>query len=365
MKRQNRRHRGERRALTLLFAGFVFATLLVVVLISGAVLLLLVQTGVLPTQNYDPRSGYMLVGLMILFSALMGAVLTVVASRLLTRPVNTIVNGMNRLASGDYKTRIHITSALARHPTFVELTDSFNTMAAELEGTELLRSDFINNFSHEFKTPIVSIAGFAKLLRCGEPSAQERDEYLAIIEDESLRLSDMATNVLNMTKIENQTILTGVTRFNLSEQLRNCVLLLERKWTEKGLELDLDLEEYQIEGNEELLRQVWMNLLGNAVKFTPPGGTVRLRMQDGGDTLTVAVSNTGSSIPQDKLETIFRKFYQADESHAAEGNGIGLAIVRSVVRLHGGEVFAESRGDYTTFTVRLMKTQPQTQIASA
>ena len=359
MKPQSPQQRRERRALTLLFAGFVFATLLVVVLISGAVLLLLVRSGILSTQDYDPRSGYLLIGLMVLFSTLMGAVLTFFSGNLITRPVNTIISGMNRLASGDYKTRIHFPSFLARQPVIAELTDSFNTMAAELEGTELLRSDFINNFSHEFKTPIVSIAGFAKLLRYGDLSAQERDEYLAIIEDESMRLSDMATNVLNMTKIENQTILTGVTRFNLSEQLRNCVLLLERKWTEKSLELDLEFEEFLIDGNEDLLRQVWMNLLGNAVKFTPTGGTVRLSVQDSGDTLSVSVSNTGSSIPPDKLETIFRKFYQADESHAAEGNGIGLAIVRSVVRLHGGSVYAESRDDYTTFTVRLPKTQSQ------
>lgn len=359
MKPQSPQQRRERRALTLLFAGFVFATLLVVVLISGAVLLLLVRSGILSTQDYDPRSGYLLIGLMVLFSTLMGAVLTFFSGNLITRPVNTIISGMNRLASGDYKTRIHFPSFLARQPVIAELTDSFNTMAAELEGTELLRSDFINNFSHEFKTPIVSIAGFAKLLRYGDLSAQERDEYLAIIEDESMRLSDMATNVLNMTKIENQTILTGVTRFNLSEQLRNCVLLLERKWTEKSLELDLEFEEFLIDGNEDLLRQVWMNLLGNAVKFTPTGGTVRLSVQDSGDTLSVSVSNTGSSIPPDKLETIFRKFYQADESHASEGNGIGLAIVRSVVRLHGGSVYAESRDDYTTFTVRLPKTQSQ------
>ena len=359
MKPQSPQQRRERRALTLLFAGFVFATLLVVVLISGAVLLLLVRSGILSTQDYDPRSGYLLIGLMVLFSTLMGAVLTFFSGNLITRPVNTIISGMNRLASGDYKTRIHFPSFLARQPVIAELTDSFNTMAAELEGTELLRSDFINNFSHEFKTPIVSIAGFAKLLRYGDLSAQERDEYLAIIEDESMRLSDMATNVLNMTKIENQTILTGVTRFNLSEQLRNCVLLLERKWTEKSLELDLAFEEFLIDGNEDLLRQVWMNLLGNAVKFTPTGGTVRLSVQDSGDTLSVSVSNTGSSIPPDKFETIFRKFYQADESHASEGNGIGLAIVRSVVRLHGGSVYAESRDDYTTFTVRLPKTQSQ------
>ncbi len=345
--------RNQRAALTLLFGGVIFGILLAVVIVSGVTLAVLLRTGALDLVRLNPGGKYAFILMMAVISIVLGAVFAYLFGRLFMQPVNEVINAMNRLASGDFKTRIRFRSALRRHPTVEELTDSFNTMAEELEGTEMLRSDFINNFSHEFKTPIVSIAGFAKLLRRGNLTPEERDEYLGIIEDESMRLSDMATNVLNMTKVENQTILTDVTRFNLSEQLRRCVLLLEDKWTKKALDMNLDVGECMICGNEELLRQVWVNLLDNAVKFSPDGGTVELSAREENGAVTVRVANTGSEIEPDKLEHIWNKFYQADESHAAQGNGLGLSIVRSVVELHGGSVSAASRDDYTVFTVTL------------
>jgi signal transduction histidine kinase len=217
----------------------------------------------------------------------------------------------------------------------------------------MLRGDFINNFSHEFKTPIVSIAGFAKLLKRGNLTEEQRIAYLTSIEEESLRLSYMATNVLNLTKIENQTILTDVTSFNLSEQVRSAVLLLEAKWSEKNIDLQLDFDEYTIEGNEELLKQVWINLMDNAVKFSPRCGSVLLDIVKEGFTVKVTVSNTGPEIPEEKRDRIFSKFYQADESHATAGNGIGLAIVKRVVDLHGGAVEVTCKDGMTSFTVTL------------
>ena len=349
----NEKERKHRAALTLLFGGVVFAILLLAVVVSGLVLVLLLRSGALSVLRIDAGGKYAFISMMAVVSISLGAVFSYIFGRLFMQPVNEVINAMNRLASGDFKTRIRFHTALRRHPTVEELTDSFNTMAEELEGTEMLRSDFINNFSHEFKTPIVSIAGFAKLLRYGDLAPEERDEYLGIIEDESMRLSDMATNVLNMTKVESQTILTDVTRFNLSEQLRRCVLLLEDKWTRKALDMNLDVGECMVSGNEELLRQVWVNLLDNAVKFSPDGGTVELSAREDGGAVMVRVANTGSEIPADKLDHIWSKFYQADESHAAQGNGLGLSIVKSVVELHGGTVGAESHDDYTVFTVTL------------
>ena len=238
-------------------------------------------------------------------------------------------------------------------PAFAQISDGFNKMAQELQNTEMLRSDFINNFSHEFKTPIVSIAGFAKLLKRGNLTQRQREEYLDIIEEESMRLSDMATNVLNLTKVENQTILTGQSTFNLSEQLRASILLLERKWSKKNLQWQLEFGEYRITANEELLKQVWINLLDNAIKFSPEGGTIAVRITEQGGTLAVSVRNAGAAIPQPEQEKIFRKFYQADESHSSEGNGIGLAIVKRVTELHRGTVVVRSGNDETTFTVTL------------
>jgi len=161
--------------------------------------------------------------------------------------------------------------------------------------------------------------------------------------------------VLNLTKVENQTILTDVTRFNLSEQIRSCILLLETEWDRKELDLQLDFAEHMIHANEELLKQVWINLLDNAVKFAPKGHTVQVAIMEDAEKITVEILNTGSTIPPEKQERIFQKFYQAEESHSAKGNGIGLAIVKRIVQLHGGEVRVSSGDDVTRFAVTLPK----------
>lgn len=246
---------------------------------------------------------------------------------------------------------------MSAHPAVREFTESFNTMAKELGNTELLRNDFINSFSHEFKTPIVSIMGFANLLEAGNLTEEQRVQYARAIREESMRLSSMASNVLNLTKVENQTILTDVSNFNLSEQVRSAVLLLEEKWTGKNIDLQLDFDEFMIEANEEMLKQVWINLIDNAVKFVPRCGTVELSLSDLGTELCVKVRNTGSEIPIDQQEKIFHKFYQADASHATQGNGIGLAIVKRIVELHHGNISVTSGNGITDFTVVLPKKQ--------
>lgn len=350
IKKEDRAQRG---ALTLLFAGVVFFIHLIVILAVGGALYLAVINGVISGQEEEMVNGPLIIGLMILNSLLLGAFMSFILGKYLMRPVNKIINGMNRLSSGDFRTRIVFPGIIGKHPTVKELTEGFNTMASELESTEMLRSDFVNNFSHEFETPIVSIAGFAKLLRRGSLSETEKQEYLEIIEVESLRLSYMVTNVLNMTKVENQSILTDVSRYNLSEQLRDCILLLESKWERKRLELDIDFDEYYIRADEKLLKQVWINLLDNAIKFTPEGGIVGVSVSRDAQVLCVSIRNTGSTIPPESMGRIFQKFYQGDPSRATEGNGIGLAIVKRVTELHGGTVSVESGNGDTVFEVCL------------
>ncbi len=344
--------RKHRLSLTLLFAGIVFVFMFLTMLLIAAAIMIMVHAGILNVGQSVPKTDGFIV-ILALVSIVSGTILAATVGRLPLRPINEIINAMNRLATGDFRTRLFFRGQIGNLPVVKEFMDSFNKMAAELENTEMLRSDFIDNFSHEFKTPIVSIAGFAKLLKKGNLNPEEQAEYLNIIEDESLRLSAMATNVLNMTKIENQTILTDVKEYNLSEQLRNCVLLLESKWSRKNLELNLDFEEHSVCANEELMKQVWVNLLDNAVKFSPEGGSVELKNFEDSDGLSVCVSNTGSEIPTAGQDRIFQKFYQADESHATEGNGIGLAVVQKIVTLHGGRVSVDSRDGYTVFTVTL------------
>ncbi len=345
-----------RMSLTLALSIFVFVILLAAIALTALGLWLLSVAGVIVDINGELQLGQVIL-FMSLISLIIGGVTVFFSSRLPLKPVNEIINKMNRLASGDFKTRLKFGDTMSAHPAVKELTTSFNTMAEELENTELLRNDFINNFSHEFKTPIVSITGLANLLEVGNLSDEQRVQYSRAIREESMRLSSMANNVLNLSKVENQTILTNVSSFNLSEQVRAAVLLLEEKWTTKSIDLQLDFDEYMIEANEELLKEVWINLVDNAVKFVPRCGTVRLEILDADENLCVKVSNTGSEIPPEKLEKIFAKFYQADESHATQGNGIGLAIVKRIVELHNGSIRVSSTNGITSFTVTLPKKQ--------
>ncbi len=345
-----------RMTLTLLLSASVFLVTLVTLVIIGLVLLITDKMGLLGRwmEHASILSFFVIIALTSLAG---GTLLALLLGTFPLRSINRMTEGLHSLASGDYKARIIPGKILGSIAPVRDMIDSFNTTAAELEGTEVLRSDFINNFSHEFKTPIVSIAGFASLLKQGNLSPAEQKEYLDIIENESKRLSQMATNVLNLTKVENQAILTDVTSFNISEQLRTCVLLLERKWEKKNLDMNLELEEHIISGNQEMLKQVWVNLLDNAIKFSPEGQTVEISAKEEENTLSVSISNTGSCIPPEQQAAVFRKFYQADRSHNTEGNGIGLAVVKRVVELHGGTVQLESNPSFTKFTVVLPKSK--------
>lgn len=341
--------------LTFLFAVIIFCALAVTVVMAAVVTFFVVRSDIIPTTREMVPIIWITCAIMAGISMVFGAVIALVASKVPLRPVRELMESMDKLASGDFHTRVQAGFWLRKHRNLFALTRSFNKMAEQLENTEMLRSDFINNFSHEFKTPIVSIAGFAKLLRRADLTEETKSEYLAIIEEESLRLSYMATNVLNLTKIENQSILSDAAVYNVSEQLRSSVLLLEDEWTRKNLELEMNFDEFTVCASEELMKQVFINLLDNAMKFAPEGGTVRIEVEQNARDTRVSVSNNGPMIPKEQKEKIFRKFYQADESHAAKGNGIGLAIVHRVMVLHGGRVEVDSDEHWTTFMVILPK----------
>ncbi len=350
------KERVSRTSLTLALSVFVFVIILAAIALTALGLWLLTKMSVVVDVNGELELGKIIL-FMSLISLIIGGVTTFFMSRIPLKPFNEIINKMNRLAAGDFKTRLKFGNTISSHPAVKELTASFNIMAEELENTELLRNDFINSFSHEFKTPIVSIAGLANLLEAGNLTEEQRVQYARAIREESMRLSSMASNVLSLTKVENQTILTDVSHFNLSEQVRSAVLLLEEKWSSKNIDLQLDFDEFTIEANEELLKQVWINLMDNAVKFVPRCGTIELEISDIGQELCVKIGNTGSDIPSDKRDKIFQKFYQADDSHTTQGNGIGLAIVKRIVELHNGEVSVSSGNGITVFTVVLPKKQ--------
>lgn len=344
------RHPISKKKLTAIFSVIVFIIISITMFIVGLLTLLLVHTGILDSHFQGPSIIFPII-MFAIISIVTGTVVAAVFSAIPLRPVNILINGMNRLAYGEYDTRISLGSSKIGE----DLSHSFNQLAEELSNTEMLRSDFVNNFSHEFKTPIVSIRGFAKLLQKGNLSEDKQAEYLNIIVDEVSRLADLSTNALNLTKIENQTILTDVTRFNLSEQLRNSVLLLEHKWVSKGIEVLPDFGEHMIEANEELLKQIWINLIDNSIKFAPESSQVTLTIQNKEDYLVVRIENQGPRIEATDLARIFNKYWQADTSHATEGAGIGLSIAKRVVDLHRGYIGVESTDERTVFIVQLPK----------
>ena len=340
-------------ALTLLFAIVIFCTVVIAVFLSGIVIYLLLHFEIITVNGNQLSDASYIIWYMGFLCIFVGYVLTMLTTIILLQPLQRMIRRIQQLSAGDYKTRLHFGNPLGKHPTFVALSESFNILAEELDNTEMLRSDFINNFSHEFKTPIISIAGFAKLLKRGNLKEEQKQEYLEIIEEESLRLSYMATNVLNLTKVEKQTILTDISTYNLSEQIRSCVLLLENRWMKKQIEFSLEFDEYDIHANEELLKQVWINLIDNAIKYSQEYGMIVIKIKETENAYKVSVANAGPEIPEESKDKIFNKFYQVDESHASEGNGVGLAIVKKIVELHKGNVTVESEHGITTFEIEL------------
>lgn len=280
---------------------------------------------------------------------LAGTVLAAIFSGYPLKPLREIMDATDRIAEGDYSVRINLKGP----DDFRTLSSKFNHMVEEIGSVEMLRTDFVNNFSHEFKTPIVSIRGFAKALKWDGLTPSEREEYLDIIISESERLSTLAANVLYLSKIEKQTILTDKKIFNASEQLRRVIALLDQKFLDKRLEVVFDGGEVYLNGNEEMLKQVWINLLDNAVKFSKDNGTVRIRAYQNADSATFCISNEGSGMSQETQAHIFDKFYQGDVSHSTSGNGLGLSIVKKIVDLHGGSISVVSSDEGNSFEITL------------
>lgn len=316
--------------LAFLFAAIVFVILLAALLLVFAGMLLLSRLGfsVLDESSRIPLFTFALVSLCV------GTVLALLFSRRPLAPIRSVGEAADKIADGDYSVRIQLKGP----DELVQLSNSFNHMAEELGSVEMLRTDFVNNFSHEFKTPIVSIRGFAKMLKRDDLTAEERSEYLDIIIQESERLTELATNVLNLTKLEQQTILTNLKDFNVSEQIRLVIAMLESKWREKQVSFDFDCDEIYMRGNEELLRQVWINLLDNAIKFSPDKTAVKIQIVCSPEYIVFTILNQGEQMTAEAAKHIFDKFYQADKAHHTQGNGLGLAIVKRIVELHNGSV---------------------------
>lgn len=275
---------------------------------------------------------------LIVFSIIIGVTVSIVINIILLRPVVRLSKAMKRVAAGDFGIR------LAPDSQIQELRDcyeSFNLMVQELQATETLQTDFVANVSHEFKTPINAIEGYATLLQGSEADSQQQG-YVERILLNTKRLSTLVGNILLLSKVSNHAIPVAHTTYRLDEQIRQAILLLEPRWTEKNVEFDVDLEEILWTGPENLMHHVWSNLIGNAIKFGPENGLVHVSLKQTEGRYVFAVEDEGEGVPEEERQRIFHKFYQLDSSHKQEGNGLGLALAKHIIDGAGGEICVES-----------------------
>lgn len=284
------------------------------------------------------------------FSGTIGVAVTNHMTKMLIDPIAKLRSAMREVADGDFKVEAKCES---RIQDVQDIYDSFNSMVRELSTTETLQTDFISDVSHEFKTPINAIEGYASLLE-GEPSPEEQRAYVEKILFNTRRLSALTGNILLLSKLSNQSILPQKTQFRLDEQIRQAIVALEQKWSEKELGFEVELAETPFFGYESLLPHVWTNLIGNAVKFSPKGGEIRIKMMRTEGAVVFTIEDEGPGIVPGDEEHIFTKFYQSESSHGMEGNGLGLALVRQIVEMSGGSVDVQNlEVGGCRFTVRL------------
>ena len=273
-----------------------------------------------------------------------------ISSKKILNPLEKMISASKKVASGDFDVRLETT----KNNETAEFVKNFNYMVKQLGKTELLQKDFIDNVSHEIKTPINSIQGFAKLLDDDNLSKEDRKEYISIIEEETNRLLKLSNNTLKLAKLQHQDKIINKTKVNLTEQIRKVLALLEPKWSKKGLNISISYDNVFFEGDEDLLFQVWTNLIDNAIKFSKEKGKIDIKLEEKEDKIIVMIKDNGIGMDKEAIDRIFSRFYQVDISHSGEGSGLGLSIVKKIVKLSGGNIKIESKVDEgTNITIEL------------
>lgn len=284
-------------------------------------------------------------------SLLVGSIMILLAAKYIVRPIKELSEATRQISKGNFD----VTVKEERRDEIGQLIDGFNSMANELKSIEILRGDFVSAISHEFKTPLTSIRGYARLLAETNDDVQ-RKEYASIISEETERLSRLASSILLISRLENDSSELDKHTFRLDEQLRKVLLLLERDWGDKQVELDVDLTAIEYLGNEQLLFQVWLNILDNAIKFSRPGGKLLVHLGRDGDNIVCSIQDSGMGIPQEQQRRVFEKFYKGDRSRGTAGSGLGLSIAKRIVEMHNGQITLTSTlGVGTTVTVTLQR----------
>lgn len=271
----------------------------------------------------------------VIVSIAVGALVMALISKRFITPLTNLSTAMNRVADGDFETQIETESKVE---AIQDIYTNFNIMVKELSATETLQSDFVSNVSHEIKTPITAIEGYTTLLQNTENIDEVENEYIKKILFNTKRLSELVSNILLLSKVDNKAIQAKKTTYRLDEQIRQSIVLLEPKWSAKEIEFDVDMDEVEYTGDEGLMFHVWNNLIDNAVKFSPENGLIKIKLEKSDGRTVFSIEDEGCGISDEEKEHIFNKFYQSDSSHKAEGNGLGLALVKNILTLCSGEI---------------------------
>ncbi len=320
--------------------------LLVAVIAMTSMLLTFIIIYLLLRFSFSPIAGAVTSSTFVaILSIVVGSIISTYFSRKMVRPILKINEAAKKVAMGDFSVRLEEKSIAVE---IKQIAENFNVMVRELSNTETLRNDFVSNVSHEFKTPLAAIEGYATLLQDDMLSKEEEDKYIRYILENTGRLTKLTKNILLLSRLENQEIILQKERFSLDEQIRRVLLVYENLWEEKNLTIDLNLESIIFYGNQSLLAQVWSNLIENAIKFSIQDGILSINCLLIGTSVTVTVKDNGIGMEDEVKKHAFDKFYQGERSHHVKGNGLGLALVNRIVTLCGGTMSLESEKDVGT-----------------
>ena len=339
------------RKLYIKLVMIVFISMLATYLVFTTALLILSATGIIQLSNTWQWSPAVLIIVLMLGTLVLGLVITLFAVRRFLKPINILSQATKKVASGDFDVRIEPDKS---SDEMSELIDNFNRMVKNLAGIETLKQDFIANVSHEFKTPLATIQGYSTLLQDETLSPEERKTYTKYIIIATKQLSSLTSNILKLSKIENNAESFEKKKYDCAEQIRQAILLLETQWTEKNIDLDINIINAEIYANEELLMQVWLNIIGNAIKFSSYGGPITINSAARNGKFLFSVQDRGCGMDETTRRKIFDKFYQGDNSHSKEGNGLGLSLVKKILDVSDGEIYVKSeKGVGTEFLIVL------------
>lgn len=277
-------------------------------------------------------------------------------ARVFVEPIEKLEEAVSKVTKGNFEIQIQWDNDKKKIKELNKLIDNFNQMTKALRDMEYMNKDFINNVSHEVKTPIASITGFTEILMDAELDEEERREYLSLVNSESLRLSRLCESMLNMSRLDSQVIVNKNEEVNVTEQIRKAIIMLSEKWVDKEHEFDLNIDEINVNSDSDLLQQIWINLIDNAMKYSDRGTVIHISGKDNGSDIEISISDEGIGISEEKLQYIFQRFYQCEESHKNYGNGLGLSIVKRIIELLNGNIVCTSiKGIGTKIIVTLPK----------